>query len=61
MPLPVHEIAEKLKAAIAGNDAARVLLKAPTGSGKSTEVPGLLLEAGVEGTILVIEPRRIAA
>lgn len=39
----------------------RVLLKAPTGSGKSTEVPGMLLAAGILGKILVIEPRRMAA
>lgn len=40
---------------------ARVLLKAPTGSGKSTSVPGILLDAGIPGRILVIEPRRMAA
>ncbi len=61
MPLPVFEIADDLKAAMAADQRARVLLKAPTGSGKSTEVPGLLLDAGIEGTILVIEPRRMAA
>ncbi len=61
MALPVHEIAQELKSSMASAGAARVLLKAPTGSGKSTEVPGLLLEAGVEGMVLVIEPRRMAA
>ncbi len=40
---------------------ARVLLKAPTGSGKSTSVPGMLVDAGISGRILVIEPRRMAA
>jgi len=39
----------------------RVLLKAPTGSGKSTAVPGMLMDAGITGRILVIEPRRMAA
>ena len=39
----------------------RVLLKAPTGSGKSTSVPGMLVDAGISGRILVIEPRRMAA
>lgn len=39
----------------------RVQLKAPTGSGKSTSVPGMLMDAGISGMILVIEPRRMAA
>lgn len=38
-----------------------MLLKAPTGSGKSTEVPSILADAGLQGKILVIEPRRMAA
>ncbi|MFC7335679.1 ATP-dependent helicase HrpB [Haloferula chungangensis] len=58
--LPVHEIEEDLRAAVA-SEGARVLLKAPTGSGKSTAVPGMLRDAGLEGRILVIEPRRMAA
>lgn len=59
--LPVFEIAGDLVAAMHGDGPARVLLKAPTGSGKSTTVPGMLLDAGITGTILVIEPRRMAA
>ena len=61
MPLPVFEIADALRAALAAGDGARVLLKAPTGSGKSTAVPGMLLDAGISGMILVIQPRRMAA
>ena len=40
-----------------------VLLSAPTGSGKSTRIPRMLLEAGVgeRGTIIVVQPRRLAA
>ncbi len=40
-----------------------VLLSAPTGSGKSTRVPGMLMEAGwgEKGTIIVVQPRRLAA
>ncbi|BCX50318.1 ATP-dependent helicase HrpB [Haloferula helveola] len=59
MRLPVFEIEDDLKAA--AGPGGRVLLKAPTGSGKSTAVPGMLLEAGIEGRVLVIEPRRMAA
>ena len=61
MTLPVHEIADALRHAAASTDRARILLKAPTGSGKSTAVPGLLVDAGIEGRILVVEPRRMAA
>ena len=59
--LPVFEIADALRAAVTGGERSRVLLKAPTGSGKSTTVPGMLLDAGVRGRILVVEPRRMAA
>lgn len=40
-----------------------VLLSAPTGSGKSTRIPGMLMDAGVgnTGTIIVVQPRRLAA
>ena len=60
MTLPVFEIEEALRDAVRG-ERARVLLKAPTGSGKSTAVPGMLVDAGISGKILVIEPRRMAA
>jgi ATP-dependent helicase HrpB len=36
-------------------------LKAPTGSGKSTRVPRHLLDAGIEGVVWVVQPRRLAA
>jgi ATP-dependent helicase HrpB len=58
--LPVFEIEGALRDAVQGEQA-RVLLKAPTGSGKSTAVPGMLVDAGISGKILVIEPRRMAA
>lgn len=58
--LPIHEIAAEVISSATANR--RILLTAPTGSGKSTEIPGIL--AGIPeitGRILVIEPRRIAA
>lgn len=60
MTLPVFEIEGALRDAVRV-ERARVLLKAPTGSGKSTSVPGMLVDAGISGRILVIEPRRMAA
>lgn len=59
--MPVHEIEAELKEALREENGARVLLKAPTGSGKSTAVPGMLADLGLGGRILVIEPRRMAA
>ena len=62
MDLPVYEIEQELLDAMAGARSARALLKAPTGSGKSTAVPQMLLDSGlVEGLIVVVQPRRIAA
>lgn len=61
MSLPIFEIAAELRAALVNENCARILLKAPTGSGKSTEVPAILADGGIKGKILVIEPRRMAA
>lgn len=61
MQLPVFEIAADLRRAMMAGGRARALLKAPTGSGKSTAVPGMILDAGVSGMILVVQPRRMAA
>ena len=39
----------------------RLVLGAPPGAGKTTRVPRALLDAGMTGEIVVLEPRRIAA
>lgn len=58
--LPVSEVFESLVAAL--RHAPQVLLHAPTGAGKSTWLPlKLLSENVVEGRIIMLEPRRIAA
>ena len=61
MRLPIHEIEiEFLKAF---RDNSRIILEAPTGSGKSTQTPQMLSKAGFleAGELLVLQPRRIAA
>lgn len=58
--LPVNSLRNELLEAVALSG--RLLLRAPTGSGKSTCVPPMLLDGGsVEGLIVVVQPRRIAA
>jgi ATP-dependent helicase HrpB len=40
----------------------QLILRAPTGSGKSTQIPQIIRDSGIcPGTILVLQPRRIAA
>jgi ATP-dependent helicase HrpB len=41
--------------------AGTVVLEAPPGAGKTTRVAPALLDAGLEGKIIVLEPRRLAA
>jgi ATP-dependent helicase HrpB len=59
-PLPIDDVLPKLVAAV-GQQRACVLV-APPGAGKTTRVPGALLDAGViDGSIVVLQPRRLAA
>ena len=58
--LPIQAIAEAFRRWISRGS--RVVVTAPTGSGKSTRVPRFLWECPeVHGKILVLEPRRLAA
>lgn len=58
--LPVAAVLPELLAALDG--ASQVLLSAPTGAGKSTRLPlQLLAHPGINGKIILLEPRRLAA
>ena len=58
--LPIYELRDELIDAI--RTESRIIIEAPTGSGKSTQVPQMLLDSGLcDGDIVVLQPRRLAA
>src|SRR5215831_828426 len=60
-PLPIDAVLPDLLAALRASGA--VVLRAPTGAGKTTRVPPAIVESGLGGAglVLVLEPRRVAA
>ena len=59
--MPIYELDEEIVAALGRGN--RLVLEAPTGSGKSTQVPQILLDGGVlgNGLCVILQPRRLAA
>jgi ATP-dependent helicase HrpB len=63
-PLPIFELRQPFTAALLDPALPNLLIKAPTGSGKSTQIPQFVLDSGIlpEGKrCVVLQPRRIAA
>ena len=63
-PLPIFELRPTFTAALLDPALPNLLIKAPTGSGKSTQIPQFVLDSGIlaEGKrCVVLQPRRIAA
>jgi len=61
MSLPIWKVAPEIVSAL--TKGTRLVLVAPTGSGKTTQVPQMLFDAGLAGSkqIVVLQPRRVAA
>ncbi len=60
-PLPIDAVLPELLARL--REAGAVVLRSPTGAGKTTRVPPAILDAGLAegGRVLLLEPRRVAA
>jgi ATP-dependent helicase HrpB len=58
--LPIYDLDEEIICAVRG--CGRLILQAPTGSGKSTQVPQILLDGGAleSGRCIILQPRRLA-
>jgi ATP-dependent helicase HrpB len=59
VPLPIDPTLPEIVERVKGRGV--VVLQAPPGAGKTTRVPAALLDAGIEGKVIVLEPRRLAA
>src|ERR1051325_4815486 len=59
--LPIYEIEKDIVATLRRTP--RLVVQAPTGSGKSTQIPQMLLQHGLlgeRGEVVVLQPRRLA-
>ncbi len=58
--LPIYDIERDIIARLKSDR--RLILSAPTGSGKSTQVPQMLLQHGLlgDGQVVILQPRRLA-
>src|ERR1039457_1062398 len=58
--LPIYDIEQQIVGGL--REHRRLIVSAPTGSGKSTQVPQILLDQGLlgSGQVVILQPRRLA-
>jgi ATP-dependent helicase HrpB len=58
--LPIFELEHRIIGEL--KEQSRLIIQAPTGSGKSTQVPQILLDHGLlgDGQVVILQPRRLA-
>ena len=59
--LPIYELENSIVENLRAHS--RLIIQAPTGSGKSTQVPQILFDHGLlgDGQVVILQPRRLAA
>jgi ATP-dependent helicase HrpB len=59
--LPIEDLRDAIISSL--REGNRLIVEAPTGSGKSTQIPQMLLDAGLlgSGRAVILQPRRLAA
>src|SRR6476646_3900543 len=59
--LPIYELESSIVENLRSHS--RLIVEAPTGSGKSTQVPQILLDHNLlgNGQVVILQPRRLAA
>ena len=59
--LPIEELREAIVTTLSSGN--RLIVEAPTGSGKSTQIPQMLLDGDIlgSGRAMILQPRRLAA
>jgi ATP-dependent helicase HrpB len=59
--LPIEELRDAIVSSL--REGNRLVVEAPTGSGKSTQIPQMLLDGGIlgDGQAIILQPRRLPA
>ena len=62
--LPIYDVERDIvRALLDSKNKGRLIIEAPTGSGKSTQLPQILIKKNIipSGEIVILQPRKVAA